>query len=316
MATTVTRLRDVGDILLRLDGSISVTGDSLGCAQSVGLSLDSEILRARCGAAISERYQGVTSTSLEVVSETLDPCADFHPGDSGELSIVLPGAPSTSGIPTVGDLLTVNGTITNVVRRFPRNELATGSYTFRARSIDGVTCPITYVAGSGTLGVDGVTASTFVRDISSFEFTSSGNDIDSDAFCPESVEITEATELIEDSCQGQIWPTYVGITGLNVSVTATGKGVKHGFDAATGGTTCVCNKGFLEMSVAVGDENDCAALTSLNKTIRVNNASIVGFSIDASTGEIATITLEFVGHGSAGELTDPTLRAVAVISTS
>jgi hypothetical protein len=247
MGLAVTRLRDVGNV--------TIDGDPLGCAQSATITLDSEVLRARCGFAISERYQGITGLSLEAVIETLNPFADFHPGDFGILVVEIPSADPASGLPGLPDKLTMEGVITNVVRRFVRNELSTGTYTFRGISSDGIECPILYEpsAGGGVISLG--EPEDFIRDIRTFTFAGC---ITTEEFCAESVEITEATELIEDSCQGQLWPTYVGITGLNVTVTATGKGIFHAFDCAAGAvpgfSTCLGSKGIIEIGVDSGQE--------------------------------------------------------------
>lgn len=296
------RLRDVGPV--------TFVAASLGCPRSATITLDSEILRAKCGAAISERYQGITALSVEAVVETYDPFSDHHPGDSGVLSIGIPGALSTSGFPdpTSGITITIVGTITNVVRRISRNDLATGTYTIRGESADGITCPIEIATGADE--ETGGVISDFVRDIVDFKFD--GSAITRDDFCPESVEITEATSLIEDSCQGELWPTYVGITGLNATVTATGKGVKHAFDGATAGATCLGRKGRIEVSVATGSGEDCASLIP-GKFGHIDRANVTSLSITATHGEIATISLTWTAHGEAGEISDIAKRARFII---
>jgi len=299
------RLRDIGDATFFGDES-----GSMGCPRSATITLDSEILRAKCGAAISERYQGITSLSIEISIETLDPFADIHPGDFATFGITIPGAVDGSGLPGIGIGITVAGVVTGTVRRFVRNDLSNGTYTLRGISADGITCPITFLDGVPAID-SGAGPSDFIRDIVSFDFDD--GKITADDFCPESIEMTEAAELIEDSCQGQLWPTYVGVTGLNVTVTATGKGVKHGFDGGSSAFTCLGRKGRIEVEVAVGSDVDCASLTPSSDIAIVARANVTSMTITATSGEISTISLTWVGHGEAGEFTDESKRAYVFV---
>ena len=303
MATSVSRLRDVGRVTLAV-GTGGGEGVSLGCATSLTVTLDSEVLRARCGYAVSERYQGITGLSLEAVIETLNPFIDVHPGGFGTLTFEILGASGPTGLPFAGTGITgtVTGVLTNVTRRFVRNELSTGSYTFRgvsseAAALPGITCPLTLADGVASTSSPGA-PSDFIRDIREFKFDEC---ITTALFCGEDAEITEATELIEDSCQGQLWPTYVGITGLNITVTATGKGVKHAFDCAAGGTTCLGRKGEIEIGVSVGSDTDCAAIVDDGRAIKVKRANVTSLTITATHGEIATISLTWTAHGTETE---------------
>ena len=152
--------------------------------------------------------------------------AGVHPGFSDDLGIFVPGAIFGSGLPSDGALISVEDVVlTSKTVRFERNSLATGSYTFRGVSIAGV-CPVGIAEGV-SIGTPAEPAGPgdFIRDIADFGFVGGSGTIVADDFCPESFEATEDSELIEDSCQGELWPSYVGITGLNVTATITGKGV-------------------------------------------------------------------------------------------
>jgi len=303
----VERLRDVGRVVLGTD--------DLGCVQSATITLDSEILRARCGAAISERYQGITGLTVEAVIEALDPfIVGLHPGSTGSLSIFIPGTLTTTGVPEDGvDIFIVAGTLVSKAMRFERNSLATATWTIRGFSPVG-DCPIAIFDAAIPDPATGAGPSDFIRDIGDFTFSGGSGTILADDFCPESFEATEGSELIEDSCQGELWPSYVGITGLNVTATAVGKGVKDAFEKAGTVDSCLGSKGELSFDVFVGSDDDCASLVPGGE-LCIERANITSLTITATHGQIATISLTWTAHGEAGEIGDVSKRAIVGVGS-
>lgn len=311
----VKRFRDVGEVTF--DGTTTIE-----CVNSVTIALGSDVLRGRCGSAVSERYQGLTNLNVEITVESADPFVDIHPGDRGSMIFFIPGTPSDTGLPGDGlSLIILDAVVTTHSGRIEKDALATGTYVFRGVSLDGVSTPLEITEDEPIADhLDSSTASSFIRDISDFEFDPTGDGaeggLDSDDFCPRSFEFSENSELIEDSCQGEIWPTYVGISGLNLTATVTGRGIVPALEdlggpTGTGGDLGLGKKGTITFSALVGSDENCADLES-GGTVTLSNMNVNEVTITATHGEIAEASVSWTGHGVAGDETDETKRAIAV----
>jgi hypothetical protein len=297
-----TRFRDVDKVVF---GSTEIK-----CVNSVTVAFGSDVLRGRCSAAISERYQGLSNLSVEVTVEAGDPFLPIHPGDKGEIVFVIPGAIATSGIPSDGIEVTVDSCVcTTHSGRVEKDALASGTYVFRGQSPDGLSSPVVIGFGSPS-DDDEIGPSSFIRDIASFVWAPlAGPGLTDSDFCPRSFEFSENSELLEDSCQGALWPEYVGITGLNLTASVTGRGIDVGV-AAAGEDHGLGAKGSVSFTVSVGSDEDCTSLEPGGGVV-LDNMNVNEVSFTATSGDFGEITISWVGHGASGELATVGLRAIA-----
>lgn len=322
------RFRDVGDVTI-ISGSFCDAGTSLtrlGCVNSITIALGSDVLRGRCGAAISERYQGLTNLSAEITIETNNPFINLHPGDEITFSFQVPEA--LFGVPTPGIVITVfKAVVTTHSGRVEKDSLGSGTYVLRAVSPDGITCPISIADDTGTSVGSDAAPGDFIRDVADFTFSdaSGGLVLSSVNFCIRSFEFSENSELLEDSCQGALWPEYVGISGLNTTVSVTGRGIKTAFeelgvDAASlgsvlGGSTCLGRKGTITFSALFGSDESCVGAEA-GAPCEVRNVNVNEVNFTFTSGEIAEATVSWTGHGEAGEVDDCDKRAIVVCSST
>lgn len=290
-------------------GSVIFAGFTLGCINSVTVAYGSDVLRGRCGGAISERYQGLTNLNVEVTVESSNPFVDIHPGKKGALIIDFPSADPLTGLPGVtGMILSGDAVLTTHAGRVTKDEIGSGTYTFRGISTGaeaGLSPP--FAVTSGASGSSGGAPKDFIRDIKSFSFDGSFATIISSEFCVRSFEFSENSELIEDACQGELWPTYVGVSGLNLTATVTGRNLRK---VEAGGERGLGSKGKITFDVLTGSEEDCASLVPGGK-VEMDRMNINEINLSASTGEMGEISISFTGHGEVGEDGTNALTAIA-----
>jgi len=205
-------------------------------------------------------------------------------------------------VPSAGRTLSfASTTLTGRSGRITKDELASGTYTFRARSSDGLTIPV--VVGGAGAPFEPADATTFIRDIKSFAFSGDPGISPGDV-CVRSFEFSENAELLENQCQGELFPTYVGITGLNLEATAVFRDVV--VQSPAGGLT-LGSKGTITMSALAGSTTSCIDLTP-SGSVKMENMNINESTITARHGDFAEVSVSWTGHGTADK------EAIAIIT--
>jgi hypothetical protein len=278
----MSRYRDVQNV--NLFGSVRKG------VQSIDLSHEAEQLSGSGDEAQSIRYVGVSKQIFRMTVETLDALLGLHPGDCGAVSFEAPSAITCdTGAPTAAKInATGSGVVTSVSGSFEAGGLASGTLNVSIPSVDGQNSPIevsVVTPGAATA----LAPADFLRDIGDVVFDGGSlNEV-------RSIEYTEESDSIEDSAEDDKWLTYVGVTGRRLTISLVMRDIVQARGIAFGKT------GILTFKVFTGRTNTGEIDPTAYKTVTAKYLTLVGRTGPVNHGDLAEITLDFLGRGVAGE---------------